>query len=81
MPFSAISEAKEDVHVVYVFDFDHSVIDVNSDTWIVDELMGPELLQEHLPAFRATKGCWTFFMGVGAYVWAFDQTELTIAHT
>ena len=46
---------------LFVFDFDHSLIDDNTDTWIMD--IRPELhLRERMRNLRRQFECWTDFM-------------------
>lgn len=44
-----------------VFDFDHTVVDANSDTWVIRCLPGQTLPDEVKNSYR--KGHWTEFMG------------------
>ena len=46
---------------LFVFDFDHSLIDDNTDTWVMD--IRPELrIRENLGAMRRRFECWTDLM-------------------
>ncbi len=54
----AVSDAGQ---CLFVFDFDHSLIDDNTDTWIMG--VRPELrLRERLGALRRQFTCWTDLM-------------------
>jgi pyridoxal phosphate phosphatase PHOSPHO2 len=47
--------------LVVVWDFDHTMVDDNSDTWVFD-VLAPAIKKEVMPKLRTPQACWTDIM-------------------